>query len=253
VAVYRRGSKGEKVKRLQNRLKQLGHYRGPIDGDYGPGTERAVRTFQRAKRLEVDGKVGPITWAALFKAKKRKALPAKPVSRLPVPVSTPAPPASIPNRTAQRNKQSLSRLHPILAIRGRCMIELCAHAGIPLLVTQGLRTWKEQDKLYAKGRTVAPIGKKHRVTNAKGGSSFHNFGLAFDTVVLNSKGKPDWDTSNPGWKRAGEIGKSVRLEWGGSWKTFKDLPHFQYIGGLTTAKCRALYPSGLQAIWDKIA
>ena len=131
-------------------------------------------------------------------------------------------------------------------------MDLCAHEGIPILVTQGLRTWKEQDKLYAKGRTVPPIGKKHRVTNAKGGSSFHNFGLAFDIVVLNSAGKPDWDTSNPAWKRAGQIGKSVEIEWGGGWKKFKDLPHFQYIGGLTTAKCRELYPSGLQAIWDKI-
>ncbi len=65
MVVLRRGSKGEKVKRLQTRLNQLGHYRGPIDGDYGPGTEKAVRAFQRAKRLKVDGKVGPTNRAAL--------------------------------------------------------------------------------------------------------------------------------------------------------------------------------------------
>lgn len=252
MELYQRGSTGEKVKRLQARLKQLGHYRGPIDGGYGPGTEKAVKAFQRAKHLTVDGKVGPATWTVLFSIEKPQHSAAKPVPRSPAPESEPATPVRMPLRTVQLNNQRLSRLHPILAIRGRCLIELCAHVGIRIQVTQGLRTWKEQDRLYAKGRTGAPIGKKHRVTNAKGGSSYHNFGLAFDTVVLSSKGKPDWDSSNPAWKRAGQIGKSVGLEWGGSWKTFKDFPHFQYTAGLTTATCRALYPSGLRAIWDKI-
>jgi peptidoglycan L-alanyl-D-glutamate endopeptidase CwlK len=109
-----------------------------------------------------------------------------------------------------------------------------------------------QDKLYAKGRTEEPIGRRHIVTNAKGGQSFHNFGLAFDIVILGDGGKANWDTNDPAWKRAGEIGKSVGLEWGGDWTRLKDLPHFQYIGGLTAADCRKLYPSGLQAIWDKI-
>ena len=253
MPLYRRGSKGEHIKQIQRRLKQLGHYRGKVDGGFGPGTEKAVRAFQRAQRLAVDGKVGVGTWAALFKVKTRTVPTVKPDSR-PSHATVPrkGPSAETKKRIARRNTQRLGRLHPILAIRGSCMIDLCAHEGITILVTQAVRTWKEQDKLYAKGRTVPPIGKKHRVTNAKGGHSFHNFGLAFDIVVLNSAGKPDWDTSNPAWKRAGQIGKSVGLEWGGTWSKFKDLPHFQYVGDLTTAECRQLYPSGLQAIWDKV-
>jgi peptidoglycan L-alanyl-D-glutamate endopeptidase CwlK len=92
------------------------------------------------------------------------------------------------------------------------MLDLCAQAGIPLLITQSLRTWEEQDALYAKGRTVAPIGAKYIVTSDKGGQSWHNFGLAFDIVVLDSMGTADWDTSHPGWAKAAEVGKSVGLE-----------------------------------------
>ena len=133
------------------------------------------------------------------------------------------------------------------------MVELCASAGVAILVTQGLRTWEEQDRLYAIGRTRAPIGRKFIVTNAPGGRSWHNFGLAFDIAVLDALGKADWDTAHPGWARAGEIGKSLGLAWGGDWKAFKDLPHFQYVGDLTLAVCRQLYPSGIEAIWQRVA
>ncbi|TLY39119.1 MAG: LysM peptidoglycan-binding domain-containing protein [Nitrospirae bacterium] len=155
--------------------------------------------------------------------------------------------------TAKLNEQRLAQVHPLLAIRGRCMIELCAYTGIAVLVTQGLRSWEEQDALYAKGRTVPPIGKKHIVTKAKGGQSYHNFGLAFDIVVLDAVGKADWDVDHPGWKKAGELGKSVGLDWGGDWKSFKDLPHFQYTGGMTLEECRELFPSGLPAIWSEVS
>jgi peptidoglycan L-alanyl-D-glutamate endopeptidase CwlK len=134
------------------------------------------------------------------------------------------------------------------------MLDLCAQAGVTLLVTQGLRTWEEQDALHAKGRTVAPIGKKYVVTNAKGGQSYHNFGLAFDIVVLDSVGKANWDATHPGWKTAATIGKSLGLAWGGDWKTFKDTPHFQYTGGLSLPHCRDLYTAGgLPEVWRAVA
>jgi peptidoglycan L-alanyl-D-glutamate endopeptidase CwlK len=40
-------------------------------------------------------------------------------------------------------------------------------------------------------------------------------------------GKPDWSVTNPKWTKAGEIGKSVGLVWGGSWAKAKDYPHFE--------------------------
>ena len=64
--VYRLGSKGEEVKRIQERLAEFGLYRGPVDGDYGGGTMAAVKAFQKRKRLDIDGSVGADTWAKLF-------------------------------------------------------------------------------------------------------------------------------------------------------------------------------------------
>jgi peptidoglycan hydrolase-like protein with peptidoglycan-binding domain len=50
---------------LQQRLKELGHDPGPIDGIFGSRTEQAVKDFQAAQRLTVDGIVGKQTWGAL--------------------------------------------------------------------------------------------------------------------------------------------------------------------------------------------
>lgn len=164
------------------------------------------------------------------------------------------PPAAVTSAvlspaTMNLNTQRLARVNPTVAQLGLRMVDACAQAGLAILITQGLRTWEEQDALYAQGRT-AP-GKI--VTNARGGQSWHNFGLAFDIVVLDSVGKADWDTAHPGWSRAAAIGKSLGLEWGGDWPTFKDLPHFQKIGDLTLEVCRDLYPQGLDAIWERLA
>lgn len=167
-----------------------------------------------------------------------------------VPLTGPA--AVLSPGTMSLNEARLARLHPILVRRGRTMVELCALAGIPLLISQGLRTWLEQDALYAKGRTIRPIGRQYIVTKARGGRSYHNFGLAFDVVVLDSVGKADWDISHAGWARAAGIGKSVGLEWGGEWQGFKDVPHFQYTGGVSLAECRELFKDGLEALWARV-
>jgi len=56
----RRGAMGSLVQQLQSKLPDV-----PADGNFGPGTEAAVRQFQRDKGLVPDGIVGPQTWAAL--------------------------------------------------------------------------------------------------------------------------------------------------------------------------------------------
>src|SRR5215216_4809407 len=58
-------SSGEAVKELQRALQRAGFDPGPIDGKFGPVTAEAVRSFQAARGLVVDGIVGPPTWCAL--------------------------------------------------------------------------------------------------------------------------------------------------------------------------------------------
>ena len=101
------------------------------------------------------------------------------------------------------------------------------------------RTFAEQDALYAQGRTKP--GKK--VTNAKGGQSYHNFSLAVDIVLLWDKDDngtfetPVWDTKTDfdgdkisDWSEVVAIFKRYGWEWGGDWR-FVDAPHFQKTFG----------------------
>ena len=60
--LLKRGASGTAVRQLQTALKEAGFDPGPIDGEFGPATETAVRAFQSEKGIAVDGVVGAITW-----------------------------------------------------------------------------------------------------------------------------------------------------------------------------------------------
>lgn len=131
------------------------------------------------------------------------------------------------------SSRSLNDLNTPTRERAKMFISKCEAAGITVLVYCTFRMRAEQDALYAIGRTLP--GKK--VTNARGGESWHNFGSAFDFVPT-IHGKPQWD-NNKLYAKCGEIAESVGLEWAGKWKSFKETAHCQYTGGLTLAKVRA--------------
>ena len=114
----------------------------------------------------------------------------------------------------------------------------CLEEGINVKVICGTRTYAEQAGLYAKGRTEP--GPK--VTNARPGYSWHNFGVAWDFVVFDAKGQPQWES--PLMERCGRIAESLGLEWGGSWKGFQDTPHVQLKTGRTLAEARQLVEDG---------
>ncbi|MGI6485376.1 MAG: peptidoglycan-binding protein [Thermoanaerobacterales bacterium] len=63
--ILRRGMRGEDVRLLQSKLESLGYMVGPVDGIFGPKTERAVRQFQRDNNIKIDGVVGPQTYDML--------------------------------------------------------------------------------------------------------------------------------------------------------------------------------------------
>ncbi len=62
----RPGASGEKVKKLQEKLKELGFYDATVDGDYGQKTRSAVSAFQKAHSLTVDGVAGNQTLSLLY-------------------------------------------------------------------------------------------------------------------------------------------------------------------------------------------
>lgn len=109
--------------------------------------------------------------------------------------------------------------------------------GLRVVITSGNRTWAEQDALFAKGRTKpGPV-----VTNARGGSSNHNYGIAVD-ITLFKGNAPVWES--PYYKALGGVGKSMGLEWGGDWTSIRDEPHYQLRLGKTVGQLRALVNSG---------
>jgi len=128
------------------------------------------------------------------------------------------------------NSRKLDDLLPAVATKARALISAAKRDGIELLVTSTYRDAECQDALYAQGRTTPG----RRVTNAKGGQSWHQYRVAFDVVPLVA-GKAIWDDRRI-WTRIGELGESVGLEWAGRWKSFPESPHFQFTGGLTMAQ-----------------
>ena len=95
--------------------------------------------------------------------------------------------------------------------------------GHPVRIVEGYRSFKRQNELYAKGRTLPGVV----VTNAKAGESFHNYGCAVDFVFV----KEGYNASDVMWETLGQVGKTHGFEWGGDWKKFPDRPHFELTLG----------------------
>lgn len=138
------------------------------------------------------------------------------------------------------NKSSRNVDDLVMPVKALCIqhVHACKLAGIDLLITQTYRCPADQDALFAQGRTAPG----HIVTRARAGQSIHQYRLAYDVVPLRN-GKPVWgtiyDEDKALWKQVGELGKAQGLSWAGDWPAFKELPHFQYTGGLSLAELAA--------------
>lgn len=151
---------------------------------------------------------------------------------------------------------SLSRLDevcPQLSDLIKQLAERLELEGIIMQVSCGLRSWAEQDSLFAQGRTKE--GKI--VTNAPGGTSWHNFALAVD-VVMDDPSKPgfqaDWVEAHPAWQRMITIAESLGLESGARWTKPHDGPHLQLTGKFGKSpndEVRQLFKDGgTLAVWE---
>lgn len=142
--------------------------------------------------------------------------------------------------------RDVSQLHPELQKKVEELQKLCKKNGITIGIGECVRTVAEQDALYAKGRTTTGSV----VTNCKGSSysSMHQWGVAFDFYLImdvDGDGKTADDAYNNSTKlfdEVGKLGQSIGLEWGGSWKSPVDKPHFQLPDwGSTAAKLKKQY------------
>ena len=133
--------------------------------------------------------------------------------------------------------KKIELLHPVLRNEARILFEEANRrltGRAKMLIVSTLRTFEEQDELYAIGRTKA--GRK--VTNAKGGQSIHNYGLAIDFALLIDGKTASWEDlkdfdgdRKADWLEVVEVFEKAGWEWGGRWKSFTDKPHLQKTFG----------------------
>ncbi len=155
-----------------------------------------IKAVQQSLGLTADGIAGPLTWAAIQKACE----------------------VVVPSDSS-RSERNIQTLNAAVQPLARELLVLAENRGITMVVTSGLRTYEEQNELYAQGRTTPG----NIVTRARGGESNHNFGLAFDVTEFYD-GIPVYESDN--YATVGVLGKNLGLFWGGDWNNL-DEPHFE--------------------------
>lgn len=134
------------------------------------------------------------------------------------------------------NEPMPTELHPVVNDKTDQLIEKAASAGIDIVITDGFRSVEDQDEIYERGRTV----EGSIVSHARGGESYHNYGLAIDFAIRTNEGNVVWDMEYDGngngesdWMEVVDIAKDLGFAWGGDWQGFKDYPHLEMRFGLT--------------------
>lgn len=145
------------------------------------------------------------------------------------------------------NAAFIALLHPAIRVEAQQLIEFAESTlmgpDLGICITYSLRTIDEQNGIYAQGRTKpGPI-----VTDAKGGQSFHNYGLAFDFcwAYLNASTGKFLVSDETAWAvgpihhKVTSLFVSKGWEWGGVWHTPDD-PHLEKRFGYAE-NCSTLY------------
>lgn len=188
---------------LQRLLSCCGLYTDRLDGDYGPNTHDAEEKFGARSQAIADAE-------GAFDERSERNI-----------------------RSLQLLAQPLAR-RSLKAIRAKA-----ASAGMTAKILSGTRSYAEQNALYKQGRFGNP---GPRVTNARGGQSWHNFGLAWDIGLFRDGRYIDADTQ---YRTVSTAGKVAGVEWGGDWVTFKDPPHYQAAShGRQVSGARAIFEAG---------
>ena len=171
---------------------------------------------------KLDGSWGPLTQAASDQA---DALFAKAKSDL--------------GTFDPRSEGIIATLLPKAQRAARQFMNVAKTMPFTVKLLSGTRSYAEQDRLF---------NQVPRVTKARGGSSNHNFGIAWDCgIFVNGL---YYEGRNSKEDRAyADLAKAVKsaisgIEWGGDWVSFKDMPHYQLATGKSVSQCRMLLEAG---------
>lgn len=150
----------------------------------------------------------------------------------------------------RRGRLDDANVNQDFADRVKQTLERTRREGMAMQTDLVFRTFAQQDALYAQGRTEAG----NRVTNARGGQSWHNYGLGADLVFSTANGQPSWP-ENGNWTRYGQIAEANGLTWGGHWRN-PDRPHVELHPGFGAGDAgqfaRDMRQGGLEAVWDRM-
>lgn len=193
--LLKEGMRSLDVLTLQTYLKVLGYFNQTPTSYFGPVTKQSVKDFQKANKLVADGIFGKLSWNTILDLIAKKKV--------------------LVEKTGQY------QLYPLVERARVAFIEACRLQGEEIKVTEGYRSFERQNELYAQGRTDM---SKPKVTNAKGGESFHQYGVCFDVIFTKTGYKGNW-------AKIGKIGKAMGFTWGGEFKSIVDKPHFELTLG----------------------
>ena len=144
--------------------------------------------------------------------------------------------------------QSLNVLYPEFCERLRMGLIDANKDGIPLRVFETYRSWYRQTKLYEQGRTYPG----RIVTNAKAGTSWHNYGLAAD-LVLFINDRWSWRELDL-YHRAAQHFEKYNLNWLGRSKKFPELVHYELKVPFTISEAQNIYheKGGILGVWNEL-
>lgn len=147
----------------------------------------------------------------------------------------------------ERTERNIATLMPPAQALARQFMKAAASFPLSVRILSGSRTYAEQDAIYAIGRTNQ-VGKA-TVTNAKGGQSNHNFGIAWDVGIFEANGRymdGSLKKDDKAYSDLAALAKATvqSLEWGGDWKKFTDKPHYQLATGKSAAQVNSLFEAG---------
>jgi hypothetical protein len=136
--------------------------------------------------------------------------------------------------------RGIDKFTPEMTVAVIKFIQLLKEKKVNFYITETWRDQLVQDAYYAQGRKalgivnelrvkagLAPIGISENRIITQTTNSKHTLGKAIDIYPLDSRGGPWWTAAKFDFMKIVECGKAAGLQWGGDWKGFVDLPHWE--------------------------